>query len=798
MKNLSKRVFIFPLLFAAVFLLIGTAVFSTTDGTAFAERNFDIEYPDKGYFPVGDARLIAANAEYTAVYDAAANTVVVRGQSDFAVTLGQKNDLTGMWLSGGVLLVRYGAEPAIKYAAADLNGDRILKDVALDAPENISYIVSDDGHFYAKSDNALAVYGNELGESGLSPIETIDADPNIRGKYIFAANNGKLYFFAQNYDAKDYFVYDWEKRTIDTKRTVDILPSRVSYSDCGLFVDYGGEIAAVDISDGNTVTMHTGIPCTQNAVFTSYDNKLYVINENGGVDIYRTDAENGRVVYVETLSANGSGGERLENPSDLLFSAGRTVIADTGGKILFVNGSEITSAETHGDAPHSLADSPAGIYAASASAVYLIRGAECVKATVSEQAIKDICYMDALYVLTDNALAAYLGGELRQICSVADGIAVTCAQDGKYLYVLTAAGIYTLDALGNRVIPFRPYDFADATDIAVDYAGNIFVSFGETDKIARFSNNPSELTLENEFPLISDLYSASPQALALSGSRIYFASPACFVGSIEVGAVDKESFTPLPVPDIDASAAMSFARLTADAFMYEQPHRFDASRLLTEGATVLVFDGASSQSGFEYVYSDGAFGYVESSSLQTAAPVTSGEEYEIARDGSSLSAYPMSADCKTADEGLRVTLIDDAAGLDGGKWVRVESDGRIWFTERSNVRKYTETVPEKDRVYGKAVADRAGGLVSVYASPDTESAVIAEVTDGARVEVLEDCGDYYYVSVDGVYGYMQKSRVKLDGLTTVQIIAIALSAAVVLVGAVIFTVTYYTRKKEKQ
>lgn len=798
MRILSKRALIFPLLLAAACLLLGAAFLCAADGTAYAERSFDVEYPDEGYFPVSDARLLAVNEEYIAVYDADADTVVVRGQSDFAVTLGRENDLTGMWLSGGVLLVRYGAEPDIDYAAADLNGDRTLKDIALDSPENISYIVSDEGHFYAKSDNALTVYGNELGESGLSLVKTIDSDPNIRGKYIFAADGGKLYFFAQNYDAKDYFVYDWENGRIDTKRTVDILPSRVSYSDCGLFVDYGGEIAAVDISDGNTVTVHTGIPCTQSAVFASYGNRLYVVNGNGGVDVYRADAANGGVTLVETLSMSGNGG-RLDNPADVIFSVGRTVIADSGNsRVMFVNGSDATYTDTAGDSPESLADSPAGIYAASASAVYLLDGGDCVKIADEIGRITDIAYMNALYILTDTALVNMWGGETIVLTSVENGIAVTCAQDGKYLYVLTASGIYTFDAQGNEVIPFRAYDFTGATDIAVDYAGNIFVSFGETNKIARFSNNPSGLTLEKEFPLLSDLYSPSPQAVALNGSRIYFASAACLVGSIEVGAVDRDSFTPLPVPDIDAASALSFAAVNADTFMYEQPDRFDASSPRLSGTVVAVFDGASEKEGYDYVYSDGSFGYIASSSLDGVLPEASGEEYEIARDGSVLFAYPLSSERTTADTGKRVILKDDAAGLDGGKWVRVEADGKVWFTESVNVRKYVETVPEKDRVFGKAVADRAGGLVSVYSLPDTASAVIAEITDGTRVEVLEDNGEYYYVSVNGLYGYMSKSDVKLEGLTTVQIIAIALSAVVIATGAVIFAVTYHTRKKEKQ
>ena len=66
------------------------------------------------------------------------------------------------------------------------------------------------------------------------------------------------------------------------------------------------------------------------------------------------------------------------------------------------------------------------------------------------------------------------------------------------------------------------------------------------------------------------------------------------------------------------------------------------------------------------------------------------------------------------------------------------------------------------------------------------------------MEILEENGDYYYITVDGVSGYVLKNQVKLEGLTTVQIVSIVLAVLVMVAGSVIFAVTYYTRKKEKE
>ncbi len=63
------------------------------------------------------------------------------------------------------------------------------------------------------------------------------------------------------------------------------------------------------------------------------------------------------------------------------------------------------------------------------------------------------------------------------------------------------------------------------------------------------------------------------------------------------------------------------------------------------------------------------------------------------------------------------------------------------------------------------------------------------MTDGTKVEIIETVGDFYKIKYGETYGYMIKGDVKLDGLTTVQIVAIILAVIVLVTGIAIFFIT---------
>ena len=67
--------------------------------------------------------------------------------------------------------------------------------------------------------------------------------------------------------------------------------------------------------------------------------------------------------------------------------------------------------------------------------------------------------------------------------------------------------------------------------------------------------------------------------------------------------------------------------------------------------------------------------------------------------------------------------------------------------------------------------------------------------DGKRIEILAEYADYYKIKYGDVTGYMRKSEVKVGGLTTVQIVAIVLSCAVLIAGTGIFISIHALKKR---
>ena len=157
--------------------------------------------------------------------------------------------------------------------------------------------------------------------------------------------------------------------------------------------------------------------------------------------------------------------------------------------------------------------------------------------------------------------------------------------------------------------------------------------------------------------------------------------------------------------------------------------------------------------------------------------------------------------------GTRFDGVDDASGYGDGKWMRVNYNGKTYFVESARVKKVVSVTPtppppvndpvEPEEVkvdYGRAKASRAGELVPLFSAETGE--MIVAVKDGTKLEIVEKVGDYYKVKYEGAELLIHQDDFKLDGLTTVQIIAIVLSIVVVLAGGLVFMVTNITKKKE--
>lgn len=811
MKSLSKSAAIFPLVcvFICALVLLTAVLAAASPSVAHAEQtDFDILLPEDGYFPVTDATLLAANDTYLAVYDAASGNILVASH-DFALSshidVSAYEDIGGMWLSGSVLLFSYGSVQ--QFACVDI----VSRDAAVSPadgikdPQNVSYIAADDSRFYIKYATSLSVYSS----SDFSVIrEDITHSAALSGQNIFTAEDMCLYIYAAEYGVRGYYVLNLDEVGSPDKKDTAVYPYSVAMANETLFTATESGILAVNRNDGEAL-FSTGIAASEETVFAAGGNNLYVINASGGVDVYSVDLPAQSVTLTRTLSMNGSGEGQFDSPADVLITSAGLIVADGGNSRVAVFGENSVRYVAVPDAPVALASTSQDVtYAATRTEVYRIMpSADGTLAAVvycgvpeGETVVDIVCAGNGLVILTDANLYTYsLPGSIRHIMSVENGIALSGARND-VVYLMTDAGLYTLSAAGvslSELIPFREYSFAGATDIAADYAGNLFVSYRDENKIVRFSNQLSAVAVSAEFDLGHSLYTASPVAFVLDGSRAVFASSACFIGSAEVGATDESSYTPLPDPDPDEAETLSFAAFSRDTYLFDEPGRFDTMYSAPAGTVVLCYDGISAQEGYTYVYFGGRTGYIENDALSPVSPSPMGGTYTLAA-GTALRTHPAADETLTFESDALVTVTDDAAALDNGAWVRISYGGATYFAPADSVTEYVEPVPERKQVFGRASADRAGGLVGIYSLPDSSSAPVLEVVDGTRMEILDESGEYWLVSVEGTVGYAAKSDVELEGLTTVQIVSIVLCCAVAVTGVVIFVITWQARKKEKE
>ncbi|MCQ2603372.1 MAG: SH3 domain-containing protein, partial [Clostridia bacterium] len=229
-----------------------------------------------------------------------------------------------------------------------------------------------------------------------------------------------------------------------------------------------------------------------------------------------------------------------------------------------------------------------------------------------------------------------------------------------------------------------------------------------------------------------------------------------------------------------------------DTIAYQEPNKYDTAIAIPKDAEILIFDQTSTLSGYIQGVYRGKCVYIFDNGISTDKQNVEINQVYIATENLRAYKYPDSKEFVDVERSQLVTVYDDAFGIGGDSWYRVKIDENLYFVLRSQVEEYSAPTPVGDdtkAVYGRAKADRAGGEVNVYQYSDETSTVLFKVTDGTKVEIIETVGDFYKVKYGENYGYMSKDEVKLDGLTTVQIVAIVLAVVVLAAGVVIFFIT---------
>lgn len=817
MRKMS--VFVALPLLVAVLAAAAFCVAATTEtGTALAAPPADtpLDYSlvapaTSDFFPIENARFVAASSGYIAIFNEAEsfseNAVVLfdRADNSFLSVPAPYDNVQGIWLSSDTALIACSSDGTSydEFYCADLSSPAPAFAPRTFSVTGVAYVASDDDYFYLKSLDELSVYNSDLSVYR----ERITHSGAIAGKNVFAAEDLSVYIFAVEYTARNYYVYDVRKVEA-TAYPNDLIPYRAATASGGIFVSYddstGGVTLGVVDKAGGSKLFDTDIPCTKDTVFAACGDALYVV-DYGGVKVYTVNWTAKTVSLSSELSMSGGSAGKFRSPSGVYLSDGSMLVADTGnGRVAVYNGSALPDYAT-GAAVSRITYYGGRYVAVGADGVYHLDGtalspfAAAANITASGETPVDVITAGGrLYVLTDTALYRLDALSFTAVkTGMTDAIAVEFSPRGNYLFVMTASGMYTLTENGAELRAFRPCDFSGASDFTVDYAGDFYVAYPAENKISVMENGLDSITETRSCVLVDKGYPAAPVAVALDGEELIFSSRSCFVGRAAIGAVTEDTYVPPVAPSVTDGTPSRFAYAANDAEMFTDLDRFDTVSSVPSGTTVLVFEGVSSVDGYVYAYANRAMGYIAESALTAIDPTVTHGVYDLAPE-TVLRAYPHLGGVSSGNSAVRIERFDDAAGLDGGAWARVEIDGTVSYVPRSALAEYVVVVPEREKVFGRAVGTRIGGIVELRSAPSESAGVISSVVDGTRMEILEEAGDWYYVLCENTYGYILKEEVELEGLTPVQIAAIVLAVVVFAVGVGVLVVSAQTRKKQKE
>lgn len=385
-----------------------------------------------------------------------------------------------------------------------------------------------------------------------------------------------------------------------------------------------------------------------------------------------------------------------------------------------------------------------------------------------------------------------IGDNLLPLASIENAKRITSAIDGKNIYVLTNSEIVSITPQG-KILPTSIIgDFNQAVDIAADYEGKVFVAY--KNQIKTYIRDEKQIiNVEN------DTLSATITSICLDGNKLYFTASESFVGIMSVDAQTKDTYQGRQI-DINSCSQYEFMLPKENALYYSIDDRCDNTSF-ADSATLLVLNDVDCEDGYAYALNSNAIVKIALSEVETIQTTTLSGNY-VTIDKCTLYSLPYrNSDIVEVNEGEHVTLISDVANYDSNIWVLVEYDSKTYFAKKALLEEYIEIIPDKEeekKIYGKANADRVGGMVCIYSAQDIESEVIYEIVDGSKVEVLEEFEGFYLVSIDEYVGYIQKDQLKIEGLTTVQIVAIILSIIVALAGIAIFASISLTKKNNDE
>lgn len=740
--------------------------------------NFSMVFPNNSYFQSSTPTLIGANKDYLIIYDKTSSKIYARSNSEegsWVYDVAFQN-VSNIFAIGTKAFLHADGN----FYTIDLTDkSATVTQIELASPNDISFFNSDGTYLYAKSTAGYITVYDQNFDIAFS-CDNHYNDDLLAGKSVVAGEMNTLYVFTIVYGNPFFVRYDLTSGAQDNPVGLTKYVQQAYVGDVIYALDTDNRIVCIDKQNGELIFTSDIIPDN----FFAFGSSLFSI-EGRKIVIYSLSQDRLSLRKTATISMAGDDLSHLDAPTDVCKTQNGFAVADSNNnRVAHLDNSNVMTATMLDFSPKVICANTNDVFVANQSTLLRLTDKE-ISATYQLDGIVDITYLDKLYILTTDGVYTTLGKDTLKLCDIVGGQRITCAEDGNNVYVLKDGEIATISRTGQMLPPIFVGDTTGVIDFCIDYVGKVTLVYENGYKQYFKSTLCGELTLQ------SSTLNATMTGACLVGKKLYFTTNECFVGVCDIESTQKNEyvFTTPSFSDFDYHFAKSDSEIT----YIPQDGRIEAISTMSP-TTLLVIDGKNDD-GLNFAVANGILILVDETALeQVEYAQLSGELIATTQTTLYTIPYVDNANSRVVEANTRLVALHDCADFDGGKWIVVSYEGKEYFVKQADTAQYIEEVPEIKKVYGKANADRVGGLVNVYTTQALDQDVLTQIVDGTKVEVLETFDNCYLVSVDGYVGYMSKDEVVLDGLTTVQIIAIVLSIVVVVTGSAIFASIHLTRK----
>ena len=778
--KMKKQSIISALIFAVILV---SAVFSYSN-IALADE-VDVLYPNNGYIQAEYVDCIGVNNLYTVTFDNTNKVLSYNGTKMGTIALEDKVSKIFVFGNGAVL------KGENNFHFVNFNADEITVETATHF-DGDDYLATDGTSLYVHSYGQVVVY-----DESLEVVNTY-TDSIFNNKPVLVAQDGVIYGFVVEHGIS--IVYTYDTLTNEAKSFIKdtVIKNAVAG---GTVFGYNGEtIIIIDkdqiaVDDGTLDFVATDVN-EQN--FTAFGDCLYIAKGKDGYDQFAH--QNGALTFVAKYSYTGDGIDKLNNPCSVTSFNDEIVIADTFNNRLLYVGKDVVALEI--DCPTAITASKNRLYVLTDKGIAIVDNKTVVSTIKTSVEIRDMIYSDGLYVLAENGVYTLVGGSLIKVIDVNDCYKFA---SNSLIYALNSTGVKVFDFGGNEneILSFAVEGYTPV-DLLADVVGNVYV-LGDDNAVHCYKwQDIIDANVNGNHP-ISTVVQLESTAYKFTAKSMFDIDEKLVFTTAENALISLEN--PL-VKTVEKGVSVDTANYSADTYVTTSVSYFITNE--NDGTTAVKIEPEKTLVCYEvedmlYTTVGGKKGWIFGANKLVANTNCAGEY--VAKTDVKLYANPTVDGGFTVLKGTALNVVDNAGGYNGNGWVRVEYNGKIYYTQASGLQKKSATTPlpeipkpekpEKvETEYGRAKASRAGELVALYSLDGSK--VVSSVADGTKLEVVEKIGEYYKVKYDGGEVLIHQDRFKLDGLTTVQIIAIILSVVVVLAGGLIFAVTSLSKKKEEK